>query len=302
LISEEEYNNPNDEMYGNPGKAINVRYDGYTGENESYEEYYENSLSNIEETMNMGAIALYSLENDVIETSVANSTRQKMMSFINIFWFIAPLAIFFASGMVAKEFSTKTINLLLIRPVKRWKILLSKYICLFMLVLGMIVASLGVYLIGSGISMGFSDLSQPHLYIEDGTVHAVNFVVWLTGRILFASLPVFCLITITFMLSSVTKGSAVSLIIGVLTLFSSIFVLFFYGYFENTDMLTYLPFSYFSMWSYVFDDVVFLEGSAGSIFSYINDADILYGIIILAGITALSLAAAFTDFNKKDIK
>lgn len=171
-----------------------------------------------------------------------------------------------------------------------------------MLVLGMIVASLGVYLIGSGISMGFSDLSQPHLYIEDGTVHAVNFVVWLTGRILFASLPVFCLITITFMLSSVTKGSAVSLIIGVLTLFSSIFVLFFYGYFENTDMLTYLPFSYFSMWSYVFDDVVFLEGSAGSIFSYINDADILYGIIILAGITALSLAAAFTDFNKKDIK
>lgn len=306
LVSEDVYNNPeentNSDSYNSD--TITKEYiinNNYYGNYDSYDEYYEDKIAAITENMNKGAVALYSLENDVIEMSVANSTRQKTLSFVNLFWFIAPLAIFFASGMVAKEYSTKTINLLLIRPVKRWKILLSKYICLLSLTLGTLIATLAVYLLGSGISMGFSDLSQPFLFISGETVHAVNFVLWLLGNILIASLPIICLITITFMFSSVTKGNAVSLILGVLTLLSSIFILFFYNLFKDANVLTYLPFPYFSMWSYTFNDVLVLTGSSYSVFSELVDANILFGTVLLLSLTVLSIVIVFTDFNKKDI-
>jgi ABC-type transport system involved in multi-copper enzyme maturation permease subunit len=274
----------------------------YNDAPQSYEKYYENTKENIASSENKGLVGLYSLENDVIEMTVANSSRNKSLSYVNLFWLIAPLAIFFTSGMVSKEFSTKTINLLLIRPVKRWKILLSKYICIITLTFGMVVVCGAVYLLGTGLSYGFEDFSQPYIYVSSGIANAVGFSSWFVWKVLIASIPVFCLVNLTFMFSSVTKGTAVSLILGVLSLFSSILILFFTGLIKNPDVLTYLPFPYFSMWSYVFDDVVTLSYSTINIFSEVIKANLTYGVFVLAGLIILSVVLAFADFTKKDIK
>ncbi|HAN20820.1 MAG: hypothetical protein A2Y15_04095 [Clostridiales bacterium GWF2_36_10] len=303
FMSEIEYNNPEDENSFDYPIGYSSKYEGvYYNSQWTYEEYYDQAMASINDNLDKGNIGLYSLQNDVIELSVTNASRSKSLSFVNLFWLIAPMAIFFASGMVSKEFSTKTINLLLIRPVKRWKILLSKYLCLLSLVAGMLVVTCGIYMLGSGIRLGFADFSQPYLYIFNGTVHSANFVLWLIGKVFIASLPILCLISITFMFSSVTKGNAVSLILGVLTLFSSILILMFAGLFRDTSALTYMPFPYFSMWSYVFDDMVSLSHLEVNPFGQVVTANLTYGTLLLTALTVISITAAFIDFNKKDVK
>lgn len=303
--SEEEYNKPKNNS-SETSDTYNKGYEYYDGDgynpNQTYKEYSEKQLKNIENYTNKGKIGLYSLENDVTELSITRLSRMKSLSFVNLFWFIAPLAIFLASGMVSKEFSTKTINLLLIRPIKRWKILLSKYLCLVSLITGIIAVTLGVYMLGSGLRLGFADFSQPFLYISGGTAHSVNFILWLIGKVLISALPILCLISMTFMFSSVTKGNAVSLILGVLTLFSSVLILFFTNLFKNTDVLTYMPFPYFSMWAYTFDDLIVLGGNNFSTFGEIFKVNLTYGMIVLLSLTVLSIITVFIEFNKKDIK
>lgn len=298
LITKEEYEKRIAEQPNGEYVSIISRYNNQP----DYEEYCKTIKERIASNENKGLIGLYSLENDVIEMTVADSSRSKSLSFVNLFWIIAPLAIYFASSMVSQEFSTRTINLLLIRPVKRWKILLSKYICIITLIFGMIAVCGAVYLFGTGINLGFADFSQPYIYVASGAAHAANFILWFLWKVLIASIPIFCLVNLTFMFSTVTKGTAVSLILGVLSLFSSILILFFSGLFDNPDVMTYMPFPYFSMWSYVFDDIVYLNGSSGNVFSYIIKADLTYGFIILLGLIILSVVLAFADFTKKDIK
>ncbi|PKM62740.1 MAG: hypothetical protein CVU97_03785 [Firmicutes bacterium HGW-Firmicutes-21] len=310
LKSESEYNSPsqnnNSGIFEKSGPYATEYYygDEYINPNISYEKYYKQRMAAISENNDKGLIALYSLENEVTEFSIASSARDKSLGFVNLFWFIAPLSIFFASGMVSKEFSTKTINLLLIRPVSRWKILLSKYLCLLSFVVGIITVALGLYMLGSGIRLGFSDFSQPFIYVINGTAHSVNFIIWMLGRVILASIPIICLISLTFMLSTVTKGTAVSLILGVLTLFSSIMIFFVMaiGNRGEFERLTYNPFPYFSMWSYVNDKIVMLTGYSGTIFSELVDAKILYGAILLLSIAVISVVLSFIDFTKKDVK
>ncbi len=312
FLSEAQYNSPNQspggekpyypEFSANPDKTY-VYYEYEYGYSQSipYEEYYEAHLERISLNKNQGAIAMYALENEVTELSVANSARYKALSFVHLFWFIAPLAIFIAGGMVSKEFSARTINLLLIRPVKRWKILLSKYLCLFTFVLGAVLLSIGFYLLGTGIRLGFADLAQPYIFATDGIAHGANFILWLLGKVLLATLPVICLISITFMLSTVTKGTAVALILGILTLLSSILI-FFIRAFDSASKMTYIPFPYFSMWSYLNDDILLLQRSMESPFSYFMEPNLLYGSLFLLGMTVLSVIIAFVHFKKTDVK
>lgn len=294
LLSEKEFISDNN---------IDKYYDSYYYDTEmTYDLYYQKQLDNINEYKNKGIIALYSLENGVSELSVAKASRLKSLSFTNMFWFIAPLAIFFASGIVSKEFSTKTINLLLLRPVNRWKILLSKYLCILSLALGLTLVSFGLYLVGSGISLGFSDLLQPYMYVTGGEVITVNFILWLIGKIAIASIPVVFLISLTFMLSTVTKSTAVSIILSVLTLFSSILIIILFEILRIAER-TYYPFPYFSMWSYVFDDVEFLNYNFISIFSgIIEKPNLLYGSIILLALAAISVVISFANFTRNDVK
>ena len=66
------------------------------------------------------------------------------------------LTVIVAAGIVASEFTQGTIKMLLSRPVKRWKILTSKYVTvilfgILLMLVGFIVSILGcVYLLPIG--------------------------------------------------------------------------------------------------------------------------------------------------------
>lgn len=103
----------------------------------------------------------YYLDHDI------NPTEPGAPSFVRMFienagpMFIPLLVMVVASDIVSSEHSLGSIKLLLTRPVKRWRILLSKYITLI-LSISLIVAIVGVlsYFI-SGIVFGYHGINAP---------------------------------------------------------------------------------------------------------------------------------------------
>lgn len=121
-----------------------------------------------------------------------------------------------AADIVSSEHSSGTIKLLLTRPIKRWKILLSKYITLVFSVSILIFAFGWLSYLISGIVFGFSGWSAPVLTgfsVEGGVLSTANvhlipqwqYLWMLMGLAWFVSLTVG---TLSFMLSTIMKSTA----------------------------------------------------------------------------------------------
>ncbi len=251
-------------------------------------------------------IGIYALENGVAEMTVADSARSNMLSAPGLFFMFAFLAVFVAGGIVSKEYSKKTINLLLVRPVSRVKILTSKYVAMLVSGLGTTVVSVLVYTLVGGIRYGFGDLFEPYLFVSDGEVCECMFGLFFTGRITAAMLGVVLLATIAFMLSTVTKntGAAIALTYIIYSVSSFASSLMFVS--EKAARLSqYLPFGYFGMWDVVFSDVHMLgEQSVLGVMVELFGGyyDLLYGSVMLVVISGLAYLLSAVVFNKRDIK
>ena len=73
-------------------------------------------------------ISWYSLENDIPHIRNIEDSRSFSLQYFSLTMFAAIIALFIASNIVSGEFSTKTINMLIIRPVKLCKIITAKFI------------------------------------------------------------------------------------------------------------------------------------------------------------------------------
>lgn len=105
----------------------------------------------------------YYLDNDINPSAPGAPTFMRMFAENSIDLLLPLMVMVIAADLVSSEANRGTIKLLLTRPVKRWKILLSKYITLLLSV-SFIVLSLGVlsYLI-SGVVFGYGGWTMPIL-------------------------------------------------------------------------------------------------------------------------------------------
>ena len=129
----------------------------------TYEEKY--SKQNVEETL---YLCEYDLKNNLKENMYLNIFGDRWSlasdadySQINIFFdaqlFITIAIVVIAGTIVSEEFNKGTIKLLLIRPYKRIKVLIAKFIaCLIILILAYVVMALAQFIFG-GITNGFND-------------------------------------------------------------------------------------------------------------------------------------------------
>jgi len=129
----------------------------------TYEEKY--SKQNVEETVYLSE---YDLKNNLKENMYLNTDSDRWIlasdsdySQINIFFdaqlFITIAIVVVAGTIVSEEFNKGTIKLLLVRPYKRIKILIAKFIaCLIILFLAYVVMALAQFILG-GIMNGFND-------------------------------------------------------------------------------------------------------------------------------------------------
>ena len=263
-----------------------------------YGEYSTLLNAELQDQLDAVAIGWYSINNGVEELSVAGSTRSNMLGFSDMFTFFAFFAIVIAGVSVSSEHVTRTIYLLLIRPAKRYKVLLSKYLSCILTTLALIILSFGAYLLASVLICGAGDLSLPYLFVSDGAVVEFDFLRWMLLRVLYCSASVLFLLTMTFTASTVFRNTAFAVSSGLFTFFSPILLSTF---FRNSTLYGYLPFPSFNISSFVFNDLVTLAPEtisrmAGEIVVYPT-----FAFIWLGALTVVCLIIAFATFTKRDV-
>ncbi len=237
-------------------------------------------------------VAKYKLDNQIEETDIFSTSQMFLSETVAPVLFVIVAIIMISGSIVADEFNKGTIKQLLLRPYKRWKILLSKYITsIIVFFLFLAFYELATYLT-YGIILGFESYSIPVVLYNFNTGQAFEMSPFMNMLVnLLSILPAYLIIlTITFFISIVTTNSAVSIAVGFLTFFfgnilnqmASVF---------NTRILAFIPTMCWNFNEYLFGGI--------PAYKYSN----LPTSIIVSIITFLVfLIGSFIIFQKKDIK
>ncbi|SFS61658.1 ABC transporter permease [Paenibacillus sp. BC26] len=237
----------------------------------------------------------YYLDHDVNPNSPngVTFTRTFMSNAVTLFYPLLVLAI--ASDLVSGERSTGTIKMLLTRPVRRWKILLSKLIALtFYVSLTVVVSAILCYLI-SGAVFGYSGWQMPVFTgfviqgstIESSYVHAVPqwlFVLMEGGLIWVSSMTVAIL---SLMVSVLVRSTAASIV----TMMAAVIA---------GTILSSMSSSWESA-KYVFAVNLQLTDYLAGSPPPIQGMTLSFSLIILAIWSAIGLIVSFGVFTKQDI-
>lgn len=179
------------------------------GKNSNLKMYYERQI----------AIKEYQLNHDI-----APQTEIHMWSFVSnaqaLITFAGLFTIIIAAGIVSSEFSWGTIKLLLIRPISRSKILLSKYITVllygvfFLTIIFTLSALIGFVLFGAPTE------SISHLAYTNGEVVERNLVLHLIGQYFLSSIDLLLVATMAFMISAVFRNNSLAIGLSLFLLFT----------------------------------------------------------------------------------
>ncbi|MBM7649008.1 ABC-2 type transport system permease protein [Bacillus ectoiniformans] len=199
---------------------------------------------------------------------------------------IGLFVIIVAAGMVASEFTWGTIKLLLIRPMTRTKILLSKYMAMLLFGLFM-MSALFILSAGAGAILFGGSGENIHLVVEGGQVVEQSQFLYLLKVYLFKSVDVLLLATMAFMISTVFKSS--SLAIGL-----SLFLLFI-G--PNVTMLVAMKYDW-AKYS-LFANTNLLQFETGRVM--VEGMTIGFSVAVLAVYFIVFHLLAFLTFAKKDV-
>lgn len=194
-------------------------------------DYYEGQI----------AIAEHRLENDIAPLEYTSMQQQvvdthMMMSLVTL------LTVIVAAGIVATEFSQGTIKMLLTRPVKRWKILTSKYITILLFA---VLLSLIMLLSTALAGLLFFGIGDGTLLTWNGA-EVVEATFWLEA-IKLATLKfssIWMISTFAFMLGTVFRSSSLAIGLSIFLMFTGVQAVFFlqdyeivkYYLFTHTDL------------------------------------------------------------------
>lgn len=189
--------------------------------------------------------------------------------------------------MVASEFSWGTVKLLLIRPIRRSKILLSKYLTVLLFGVLMLTVLYTVSAVVGLVLFGMPETAMPYLAVSDGEVVERSMFVQLIFSYLLSSIDVLMLATMAFTISAVFRNSSLAIGLSLVLMFmggtgtmllASKFDWAKYVLFANTNLTVY------------FDGVPPVEGMT-----------LTFSIIMLLIYFVVFHLLAFFVFAKRDV-
>ncbi|WP_346930592.1 ABC transporter permease subunit [Clostridium sp.] len=196
LLSETEFTQYNSEKIAK----------GYTYD--QYKKDYEDKIKSIEQAIELD---WYSLENNIpqveFQQDIRNSVDTTYLMYVSI---AIILCIIIGGGIVSSEYSTGTVRLLMIRPVSRWKILLSKLISVFIIGYGVLLTTVVLNIISSGIINGFGGLATKVIAFSGDKIVEQNFIISIIPKLLFSSISLIFIIALVFAISTIIKNTALA--------------------------------------------------------------------------------------------
>ncbi len=237
----------------------------------------------------------YYLDKDINPMEPGAPTFMRMFAENSINLFIPLMVMVVAADLVSSERSAGTVKLLLTRPVKRWKILMSKYISLVLSV-SFIVAMFGIlsYLI-SGIVFGYGGWKAPVITgftVEGGElntagVHLIpqwQYLFMVFGLVWFVALVVG---TLTFMLSVLMRSTAAGMGVMLAALIA--------GAILNNMVASWESAKYLFMINLKITD--YLAGNTPPI----EGMTLGFSLAVLAAWGLAALAVSFSVFTRQDV-
>lgn len=291
-------------LYDKYSPEIEEEYNSGEREYASYEDYLRFEKKLASDAKKMKAVIKYSSENKIPHDLSFNDydriyqedmfiNTKNSVNFIFHYSVIVMIIVAITSGgIVSKEHSSGTIKKIITAPIKRWKILLSKFIYLILHTYIIWIICLIILSIYSGIKYGFNDLFTPKLIYIGSKVVEVNYFLNLLKDLFIASIPVICFLSILLFLSIVTLNT--SLTTGVCSLISILSVVSWY-LISHIKMLILTPLIYF--------DTGFIYMRSRTYMEALTQVDISYsyGIIISISVTLILFIITTIIYNKRDI-
>lgn len=237
----------------------------------------------------------YYLEQDINpnEPNGVNFTREFLNNAVTLFIPLLIMAI--ASDIVSGERTTGTIKMLLTRPVKRWKVLLSKLIALLMFVSLIIMATFIIAYLISGLAFGYKGFELPVFTgfkiagsdVDMSAVHAVpqwKYLLMQGGLIWFVSMVVAML---AFMVSVLVRSTAASIVVMMAALIAG-------------TILTNMASAWNSAKYLFMVNLELTDYLAGNL-PPIEGMTLNFSLAVLAVWAAVAVIISFTVFTKRDI-
>jgi len=199
---------------------------------------------------------------------------------------VSLLSIIISASIVAGEFMTGTIKLLIIRPLNRWKVLLSKYITVLTFAFGGLVILFSVSFIVGGLFYGFSGANQPYLSYINGNVTELNMVRHIFTTYVYACVDLLMMVTFAFMISTVFRNNA-------LAVGTSIFLLF------TGNVLVSLLSKYNWVKYVLFANTDLTQYAKGE--PLVEGMTMRFSLIVLAVYFMIFIAISWIFFSRRDI-
>jgi len=199
------------------------------------------------------------------------------MSLVTLFTIIA------SAGIVASEFSQGTIKMLLSRPVKRWKILTSKYITILLFGLSLTIL---VYVFTIISAFIFFPSAEGNSIIWSGSDLAHTAVWGKSAYMMFLSLiNVFMISTFAFMVGSVFRSTSLAVGLSIFLFFSGTIIVMFL---ERFEIAKYIFFAH---------DLTQYELG----FKMLDTNTMPFSVAVVSIYAILFLAISYLTFGKRDV-
>lgn len=165
------------------------------------------------------AINQYRIDHDI--PPIENKTLWGFMnSATNLTSLVTLFTIVIAAGIVAGEFSWGTIKLLLIRPVSRSKILLSKFMTTLLFALyNLFILFISSFIFGA-IFFGFEGKELPYLAFVEGEVVERNMITHILTLYGLNSVDLIMMVTFAFMISTVFRNRSLAVGLSIFLMFT----------------------------------------------------------------------------------
>ncbi|SFF92602.1 ABC-2 type transport system permease protein [Halobacillus alkaliphilus] len=281
------------------GFAMLQKYVLDNGDQSNWRNQAEARIAQMEEGMERGpdieagreamgkeiAIQQYRLDNDLPPVA-ADSLWGFMIDATNFTAIATLFTIVIAAGIVASEFSTGTIKLLLIRPVRRGKILLAKFITTMMFALFMLILLFGFsYIIGLAF-FGSTGSQLPYLTYTGGEVvekHMAGHIISLIG---FRSIEIIMMATVAFMISTIFRSSSLAIGFSIFLMFTGPQIV---QLLSQYDWVKFVLFANTNLMQYV-DGTPVVEGMTMS-----------FSIVVLLIYFFVFLVSSWVIFKQRDV-
>lgn len=282
------------------GGVIYQRINGEADENwrenlEAQNAQYKQEIEQIPEDQDPTWLENQIKQNERFLEKNINPTAKTNWHFMNdvvigVTTLVTLFSVIVASAVVAAEFSDGTIKQLLIRPHKRWKILLSKYVAVLLYSIILMAALFVSGFIVGILFFGLGDFQTPFFeYTLDEQKEAILGTQFLLKAAYF--LPSLLMITtISFMLSTLFKSQAVAVGVGIFVLLVSttlgglIIMLA-----EEYTWAKFLIFPHLDLTVFAYQDKI------------LQNITLTGSLLILTAYYIVFLIATFVYFQKRDV-